>query len=169
MSLAASLTIGIPAFFLALAPSTGSYSSKGFLRELARFAMPAGTATGLGVLSSYLFALNVLDLGLVEAPAVAVTVVIVVGPYLILLALEVAGRVRGAAVSTLCLVLLAAYVLVLLAPFARDFFVLAAPTPAIVLSALAGAAGAIAGLAALDDRFIPGRSASAPTGDGRGR
>jgi cation-transporting P-type ATPase E len=165
LTLAASLAIGIPGFFLALAPSTGRYSSKGFLRELARFALPAGTAAGLGVLSSYLFALNVLDLKLVEARTVAVTVVILVGLYLIL-ALEVAGRFRGAAVSTLCLLLLAAYVLVLLLPFAREFFSLAAPTPAIVLPSLAGATVAIAGLAALDDRFIPGRGAEAADVEG---
>jgi cation-transporting P-type ATPase E len=163
LTLAASLTIGIPAFFLALAPSTGRYSSKGFLRELARFALPAGTAAGLGVLSSYVFALNVLDLRLVAARTVAVTVLVVVGLYLIL-ALEVAGRVRGAAVSTLCLVLVAGYAVVLLLPFARDFFALAAPSIAILAPALAGAAIAIAGLCVLDDRFIPGRGAGAPGG-----
>jgi cation-transporting ATPase E len=156
LTLAASLTIGIPGFFLALAPSSGRYSSRGFVRELARFALPAGTAAGLGVLSSYLFALNVLDLKLIEARTVAVTVVVLVGLYLIL-ALEVAGRVRGAAVSALCFVLLIGYVLVLLVPFARDFFSLALPGPAIVGPALAGAALAVGGLAVLDDRFIPGR------------
>ncbi len=157
LTLAASLTIGIPGFFLALAPSTGLYSSRGFVRELARFALPAGTAAGLGVLSSYVFALNVLDLKLVAARTVAVTVLVLVGLYLIL-ALEVAGRVRGAAISTLCLALLALYVLVLLLPFARDFFSLAVPGPAVLLPALAGAALAVSGLAVLDDRFIPGRS-----------
>jgi cation-transporting P-type ATPase E len=156
LTLAASLTIGIPGFFLALAPSSGRYSSRGFVRELARFALPAGTAAGLGVLSSYLFALNVLDLKLIEARTVAVTVLVLVGLYLIL-ALEVAGRVRGAAVSTLCFVLLIAYLLVLLLPFARDFFMLVAPGAAIVGPALAGAALAIGGLAVLDDRFVPGR------------
>jgi magnesium-transporting ATPase (P-type) len=158
LTLAASLTIGIPGFFLALAPSTGRYSSQGFLRELARFALPAGTAAGLGVLSSYGFALNVLDLRLTAARTVAVTVLVIVGLYLIL-ALEVSGRVRGAAVSMLCLVLLIGYLLVLLVPFAREFFLLASPSIAVVVPALAGAALAIAGLAVLDDRFIPGRSA----------
>jgi cation-transporting ATPase E len=158
LTLAASLTIGIPGFFLALTPSRGRYSSQGFVRELARFALPAGTAAGLGVLSSYLFAFNVLDVNLVEARTVAVTVLVLVGLYLIL-ALEVVGRVRGAAVSTLCLLLLIGYVLVLLVPFARDFFSLALPGPAILGPALAGAALAIGGLAVLDDRFIPGRAA----------
>ena len=157
LTLAASLTIGIPGFFLALAPSSGRFSSRGFLRELARFALPAGTAAGLGVLSSYVFALNVLGLKLVEARTVAVTVLVVVGLYLIL-ALEVVGRLRAAAVSTLCGVLLLSYVLVLLVPFTRAFFSLALPGPSILGPAAAGAALAIAGLAVLDDRFIPGRA-----------
>ena len=159
LTLAAGLTIGIPAVFLALAPSAGPYASKGFLRELARFALPAGTAAGLGVLSSYLFGLNVLGLELAQARTIAVTVLVVVGLYLIL-ALEVSGRVRGAAVSTLCIVMLAIYLVVLSLPFARDFFSLALPTPSVVLPAVAGAALAIVGLAVVDDRFVPGRGAS---------
>jgi cation-transporting P-type ATPase E len=162
LTLAASLTIGIPGFFLALAPSSGRYSSRGFVREIAQFSLPAGTAAGLGVLSSYLFALNVIDVKLIEARTVAVTVLVLVGLYLIL-ALEVTGRIRGAAVSTLCLALLTAYIVVLLVPFARDFFRLAAPSLAILGPALAGAALAIGGLAALDDRFVPGRTTERPT------
>ena len=156
LTLAASLTIGIPGFFLALAPSSGRYSAHGFLRELARFALPAGTAAGLGVLSSYLFALNVLDLRLAAARTVAVTVLVLVGLYLIL-ALEVAGRVRGTAISALCLALLAAYFVILAFPSTRHFFALASPTPAVLGPALVGALVAIAGLAIIDDRFIPGR------------
>ena len=156
LTLAASLTIGIPGFFLALAPSSGPYSSEGFLRELARFALPAGTAAGLGVVSSYLFALNVLGLPLESARTVAVTVIVLVGLYL-LLALEASGKKRSAAVSLLCLVLLGSYALVLVVPFARDFFELAAPSLSILLPAIAGAALAIGGLVVLDDRFVPGK------------
>ncbi len=164
LTLAASLTIGIPGFFLALAPSSGRYSARGFLRELARFALPAGTAAGLGVLSSYLFALNVLDLKLAAARTVAVTVLVLVGLYLIL-ALEATGRVRGTAISALCLVLLAAYVVTLLVPATRDFFALASPGPAMLGPALVGAALAITGLAVIDDRFIPGRVVDDGQGD----
>jgi magnesium-transporting ATPase (P-type) len=158
LTIAASLTIGIPAFFLALAPSHGSYSSKGFLRELARFSLPAGTAAGLGVLSSYLFALNVLDLSVLEARTVATTTLVLAGLYLIL-AIEAEGRRRGSAVGLLVLLLLAGYVAVLLIPFARDFFLLAPLSLAIVLPAVAGALLAALGLAALDPRFIPGARA----------
>ena len=155
LTLAASLTIGIPGFFLALAPSRGSYSSRGFLRELARFALPAGTAAGLGVLSSYLFALNVIDLDVREARTVATTTLVLVGLYLIL-ALEAEGRRRSSAVGLLVLALLAGYVAVLVLPLARDFFLLAPPSLAVVLPAVAGALLAVLGLAALDPRFVPG-------------
>jgi cation-transporting P-type ATPase E len=157
LTLAASLTIGIPAFFLALAPSSGQYSQRGFLRELARFAIPAGTAAGFGVLSSYLFALNVLGVELMAARTVAVTVLVVVGLYLILV-LEVVGRVRGTAVSVLCAALFAIYVLALVVPATRHFFSLAAPGPSVVVASVAGAALAIGWLALVDERFIPGRA-----------
>ncbi len=156
LTLAATLTIGIPGLFLALAPSAGSYTPRSFLRELAQFAVPAGTAAGLGVVSSYLFALNVLGLDLDAARTVAVTVIVLVGLYLIL-ALEAAGRKRGAAVSALCLSLLAAYVAILLMPATRDFFALALPGPAGIMTSIAGTALAIVWLAMIDDRFVPGR------------
>ena len=158
LTLAASLTIGIPAFFLALAPSHGSYGTRGFLRELSRFSLPAGTAAGLGVLSSYLFALNVLDLSVLEARTVATTTLVLVGLYLIL-ALEAEGRLRSSAVFLLVLLLLCGYVAALLLPFARDFFLLAPPSFATVLPAVVGALIAALGLAALDPRFVPLRRA----------
>ena len=43
-TLASSLTIGVPAFFLALAPSSGPWRPEGFLGAVARFAIPAGLA-----------------------------------------------------------------------------------------------------------------------------
>ena len=154
LTLAASLTIGIPGFFLALAPSRGGYSSQGFLRELARFSLPAGTAAGLGVLSSYFFALNVLDFGVRESRTVATTTLVLVGLYLIL-ALEAEGRRRSSAVALLVATLLAGYVAVLLTPFAREFFLLTPLSVAVALPAVAGAALAALGLAALDPRFVP--------------
>ena len=156
LTLAASLTMGIPGFFLALAPSSGRYKSEELLRELGRFALPAGTAAGLGVLSSYLFTLNVLGASLRDARTVAVTVLVLVGLYLIL-ALEAVGRRRGAGITALCLGMLALYVVVLAAPWARSFFELGLPGAATVATAVAGAALAIGGLAVVDDRFVPGR------------
>jgi P-type E1-E2 ATPase len=154
LTLAAAITIGIPAFFLALAPSSGPYRTDSFLREVARFAIPAGTATGLGVVSSYLFALNVINLPTIEAQTVSVTVLVIVGLYLVFV-LEAAGRVRAALVSTLCVVMVVLYGLVLAFEGTRDFFQLAVPNAAIVLSAIGGSAVAICGLWLTDDRFVP--------------
>jgi cation-transporting ATPase E len=161
LTLAALITVGLPAFFLALAPSGGAYRSKGFLRDVASFAVPAGAAAALGVLASYLFALNVIDLPLEEARTVATTVIVVVGLYLVL-ALEATGRVRGTAVAALCLALLAVYILVLVTPGTRDFFELAGLGPVIVVISAVGAALAVSGLWLTDERFVPwpGRAAS---------
>jgi hypothetical protein len=108
------------------------------------------------VLSSYLFALNVLDLPLIEARTVATTVLVTVGLYLIV-ALEAAGRRRSAVVVGLCAALAGCYVLALSIPFTREFFALAAPDPVIFATALAGAALAIGGLAITSETFLPGR------------
>ncbi len=160
LTLAASLTIRIPSFFLALAPSAGRFSAAGFLRNIARFAVPAGTAAGLGVLSSYLFALNVLGLRLLAARTVATTVLVGVGLYLILV-LEASGRRRGAAVTALCLALAMLYGLVLALPLGRSFFRLAVPDPAMLLTAAVGVALAAGGLWLVDERFAPGRQSAA--------
>jgi cation-transporting P-type ATPase E len=154
LTLVATLTIGIPALFLALAPSEGPWRTPNFLREVARFAIPAGTAAGLGVVSSYLFANQVINLPLLQARTVAVTVLVIVGLYLILV-LEAVGRRRTTVVSTLCFLLFVGYCLVLAFGFTRDFFELAVPNASIVLCSLGGAAVAIIGLALTDDRFVP--------------
>ena len=121
-------------------------------------AVPAGTAIGLGVLSSYLFALNVINLSVVEAQTVAVTVLVSVGLYLIIV-LEASGRRRGAAVLLLCVVLYALYWLSLALPGTRDFFELAVPNAAIILSSIGGVALSILGLFFTGEKFIPGAAA----------
>jgi magnesium-transporting ATPase (P-type) len=168
LTLAAALTVGIPSFFLALAPSDGPWRTAGFLRDVTRFALPAGTAAALGLVSSYLFALEVINLPTVEASTVAVTVMVIVGLYFILV-LEASGRRRAAAVGGLCAILFTLYWLVLGFESTRDFFELAAPSAAIVLCSLGGSAIAIAGLWLTDDRFAltlfenePGRPGRVP-------
>ena len=155
LTLAAGLTIGIPAFFLALGPSEGRYRTERFLFDVGRFAVPAGTAAGLGVLASFVFARNVGRLPLIEARTIATTVLVLVGLYLIL-ALEATSRRRGAAIGALTGAMLVLYALVLAAPGTRHFFALTIPGPGGVFLALAGAALAVIGLWLTDDRFVPG-------------
>jgi magnesium-transporting ATPase (P-type) len=155
LTLAAGLTIGIPSFFLALGPSEGRFRSERFLFDVARFAVPAGTAAGLGVLASYVFARNVARVPLVEARTIATTVLVLVGLYLIL-ALEATSRRRAAAVTTLASSMLGLYVLAVAIPFVRHFFALSIPGPGGVAIALTGAGIAVIGLWLTDDRFVPG-------------
>jgi cation-transporting ATPase E len=144
-SLAASITIGIPSFLLALAPSSGPWETQGMLQRLARFAVPAGAAAGIGVVASYQFSLNALDLPLLEARTVATSVLVLVGLYLIIALEGTAGR-RGRVVALMCAALAALYALALALPFVRDFFELAAPSLEIVATSLVGASIAVAGL-----------------------
>ena len=57
LTLVSAVTIGIPAFFLALGPNKRRYIP-GFLRRVLRFAVPAGAVSGIVVLVSYLLARN---------------------------------------------------------------------------------------------------------------
>ena len=72
LSITSTLTIGIPAFFLALAKSTGAVRSEGFLRGLLAFCLPAGTIAALTILASYLIVRGPLDKGVIEGRTAAV-------------------------------------------------------------------------------------------------
>jgi cation-transporting P-type ATPase E len=146
LTLAASLTIGIPTFFLALAPSSGRWRPEHFVRRVARFAVPAGVVLGAGVVSGYLFALHDLDLTLVQARTVAVTTLIAGGLYLVL-ALEAEGTTRRSTlVGAMCAVLAGIYVAALLIPSTRRFFALALPDAGMIATAALAGAGSIGAL-----------------------
>src|SRR5207253_6552368 len=78
-TIASTVTIGIPAFLLALAPSSGPWRPEHFLRSVATFAIPAGLAIGLGVVAGYLLARYGFDLRLTRSPPVATGLVVVCG------------------------------------------------------------------------------------------
>ena len=146
LSLAAAVAIGIPTFFLALAPSRGAWRPEGFVRRAARFAVPAGTIVGVGTVTGYLFALHDLDYSVIQARTIATTVLILVGLYLVLV-LEATGSWRRLGiVGTMCAVLAGAYAAVLLVPAARHFFGLAAPGGGLLATALLAAAVSIGAL-----------------------
>jgi P-type E1-E2 ATPase len=157
LTLAAGVTIGVPAFLLALAPSRGHFRAPTFLRDVSSFALPAGVTAGLGVVTSYSFGLHVLDLPLVEARTVATTALIAIGLYFVLV-LEASGHRRAPAVSALVLALATAYALILVWPWSREFFALATPTPSILATALVASAFVLTALWFADPRFAPGRA-----------
>ncbi|RDI75598.1 ATPase-P-type: HAD ATPase, P-type, family IC [Gaiella occulta] len=154
LTIAAALTVGIPAFFLALAPSEGPWHTGRFLREVSRFSVPAGVAAGLGVTTTYLVSSNVFDLGLLQSRTAATSTLIVVGLYLVL-ALEATSTKRARLVGLLCALLLAAYVAVIALPGLRTFFELAVPNAAATTLVVIGSAVAIGFLWLTDERFVP--------------
>jgi magnesium-transporting ATPase (P-type) len=145
LTVAATFGVGVPAFFLALAPSSGAWRPDRFLTELVRFSVPAGIAVGVAVLGAYLLALQALDLPLAEARTVATTVMLG-GMLFLIVQLEghTAGRTR--LVEGLVVLMAASYVVVLLVPFTREFFALARPD-ALVAAISAGGVLAACGLA----------------------
>jgi cation-transporting P-type ATPase E len=148
LTLAASLTIGIPTFFLALAPSSGPWRPDGFVRGVARFAIPAGAVLGAGLVAGYLFALHDLDLSVTDSRTVAVTILVACGLYLVMTLDEAQGsRRRSTIVAAMCAVLAGVYVVALLLPGTRHFFQLTALDPGMILTAALASAIAIAALA----------------------
>jgi magnesium-transporting ATPase (P-type) len=147
LSIAATLTIGIPTFFLALAPSTGPWRPDGFVHTVARFAVPAGVVTGTGVVAGYLFALHDLHLSIGDSRTVALTTLVACGLYLVMV-LEAGGsRRRSTLVAGMCAVMAGLYVAALLPAPARAFFELTLPDVGMLATALLASAVSIAALA----------------------
>jgi cation-transporting ATPase E len=146
LSLAATLTIGIPSFFLALAPSSGPWRPERFAHTVARFAVPAGFAIGTGLVAAYLFARHDLNLSVADSRTVALTTLIASGLYLVM-ALEAGGSLRrSAAVGGMCAVMAGVYVIALSLPASRSFFALTPPHLGMLATALLASAISIAAL-----------------------
>ncbi len=147
LTLAATFTVGVPGFVLALTPATGRPPRISFMREVARFSLPAGTALALSVLLSY--GLSRAFHGSVgEARTAATTAFVLIGLYLIVVLSAdriAASRWYEALVVALVAVLASGYVAVLAVPALRSFFALqtggAAQIVVVALSCAAVAAG----------------------------
>ena len=138
-TIAATVTIGIPAFVLALAPSSGPWRPERFLQSVVRFAIPAGVGIGIGIIAGYLLARYGFDLGLRRARTVATGIVVVCG-LAVVMRLEGASGRRRLAVAGLCALMLALFALALIVPLLRDFYELSPPTGDGVLAWAVGTA-----------------------------
>ena len=76
------LTIGIPGFFLALAPNA-RLARPGFLTRVLRFAIPAGIVAGISTFGAYLIARDGTDTDLETARTVAVIVLFVIALWVL--------------------------------------------------------------------------------------
>jgi len=125
LTIAAALTIGIPSFVLALAPSEGPLYRGRLLRALAAFAVPAGVGIGVGSLLSYFLVDSVFAGSLEEGRTAATTTLIVLGLCFILLLERGPGR-EHITIQSYMLALVAGlgalYALALAAAPVREFF-----------------------------------------------
>jgi magnesium-transporting ATPase (P-type) len=162
-TLTSTFTIGIPAFLLALAPSSGPWRPEGFLRAIARFSIPAGLATGLGILVTYLLARHAFDIDLTQARSATAATVVVSG-LAIVFALEDQPGTRRLVVGALCAAMALLFFGACAIPPAREFFEIASPTGGMIGAWLIGSAVSIALLAAaLRVIAVLDRRAGAPT------
>ncbi len=148
-TIASTVTIGIPAFLLALAPSSGSWRPDDYLRSVARFAIPAGLAIGIGIVAGYVLARYVFGIDLTHSRTVATGIVVVCG-LAVVIRLEDESRRRRLAVAGLCALMALLFAVALIIPFLRHFYELAIPngdtTVAWALGTILGIGGMLGAL-----------------------
>jgi magnesium-transporting ATPase (P-type) len=146
LTLIGALTIGIPSFFLALAPNN-ERARPGFLRRVLRFTIPAGALAAIATFLAYVLAREEPGVTLAQARTTATMVLLWIG-FLVLSAI-------AAPLTSWRLALVwampAMFALVFAVPAAREFFALY-PPPLIVWLAAFGIAAIVWSFARL---FLP--------------
>jgi cation-transporting ATPase E len=132
------LTIGVPSFFLALAPNKRRYRP-GFIGRVLRFAVPAGAIIAAATLAEYVLA-RVHGLPLVQQRTAATLVALALSLcVLMLLAIPLTWRR-----TLLVAAMIAGFVLLFPLPAVRSFYALQLPHGARWLTLLIVALGAAA-------------------------
>jgi P-type E1-E2 ATPase len=171
LTLAAFLTIGIPSFVLALAPSDGPLYRGRLLRALAAFAVPAGLATALGSILSFFLVDTVFGGSLEAGRTAATTTLIVLGLSFVLLLERGPGR-EHIAIQSYMLALVAGlgalFALILAAAPVRDFFEMVLLDASQWFLALLSAAAGLT-IASLLWRLPQIEALEAPAGEGPSR
>ncbi len=130
LTLVGSLTVGIPSFFLALAPSRRR-ARPGFLGRVLKFAIPTGFVATLATFAGYWLA-DLEGSTVAESRTTATLILAAVG----LFALGIVSRPLVPWKKGLIATMSALLVLSMALPFARDFFALDLPRAVVLLSAV---------------------------------
>jgi cation-transporting P-type ATPase E len=158
LTIISNFTIGIPGFFLAIAPNKRRYVP-GFMRRVLRFCLPAGAVVGSVALATYGVALEVEELSLKTARTTATLAVAATALWVLVILARPVNWWRG----LLAIAMVLAVGTIVAVPGFRDFFALSLPPLRV-----AGEAGLIAlggiMLVELGWRTIPpgGRPAAHP-------
>ncbi len=130
LTLVGSITIGVPAFFLALAP-TAERARPGFVRRVLSFSLPTGLAAGLATFGAYEMAIAE-EVTLQEARTTATLVLAAIG----LFALAIVSRPLLPWKKILIGSMIAFLVLLLISGTSQDFFELNLPRPVVLVAAI---------------------------------
>ena len=140
LTLVSTLTIGVPAFVLALAPNARRARSH-FVARVARFAIPTGLVAAAATYLIYLVAREAEQTSLREARTICTLVLFAIALWV----LAIIARSRASRSTWLVPTMASGLALVLAVPKFRDFFALAIPDPVLLLAGVG--AVALAGLA----------------------
>ena len=129
LTLVGAITIGIPSFFLALAPNSRRFRP-GFLRRVARFAIPAGALAAIATFLAYALAKSEPGVSLIQARTTAVMVLTWIG--LLVLSI-IAAPLKGWRLA-LVWAMAGLFVASLTLPGLKDYFLLDLPKPLVWLA-----------------------------------
>ncbi len=147
LTLVGALTIGIPSFFLALAPNQDRFRA-GFVERVLRFAVPTGALAAIATFVAYAVAQQEPGVSLLQAQTTAVMVLTWIGLLVLSIVAAPLTRERLALIWSMA----GLFLLILNWPAAREFFALEIP-PLVVWLAGFGIAGLVWSFARL---FVPG-------------
>jgi len=140
LTVVSSLTIGIPAFFLSLAPNPRRYVP-GFIDRVLRFAVPAGTLAAIATFAAYWVA-RASGVPLVEARTTATVVLMTYALWVLFVLARPVNWWRALLLGAMVL----AFVVAVAVPGLQDFYALHLPPAHVVVEGVAIAAVAAAAL-----------------------
>jgi cation-transporting ATPase E len=139
LTVISSLTIGIPAFFLALAPNSRRYVP-GFVRRVVVSAGPAGVIASVSTFVAYAIARQYDSLA--QSQTAATITLLIVGLWV----LNLLARPITPWRFVLFLTMAGAFVVIIAVPSLRDFFALDLPSAPVMWGTIACAVGGVAAL-----------------------
>jgi cation-transporting ATPase E len=153
LTLIGALTIGIPSFFLALAPNTDRFRP-GFVKRVARFALPAGTLAAIATFLAYTIVRRQPGVDLIQARTAAVMVLTWIGLLVLSIIAAPLNRPRLLLIWSMA----ALFVVCVTLPATQKFFALESPDDLVWLAAF-GIAAIVWSFARL---FVPGEQPVGP-------
>jgi cation-transporting ATPase E len=127
LTIVSTFTIGIPGFFLALAPNKRRYVP-GFLERVLRFTVPAGAVAATAALTAFGLAYYVEDLVLREARTCATLALCAVGLWVLVCLARPFNWWRTLLVAAM----VGSVAVILAVPWLRDFYALKIPSGAVL-------------------------------------